>query len=128
MTDACISPSRSTASSVPNSGTPRMKLWVPSIGSMYQRTDASPASVPYSSPTSPWSGKASRMRARIIRSIAVSAWVTNVRSGFVSIWRSRRKCDRAIVSASSQAAIATSSQPRSSASVPRRREADQSGP
>ena len=44
MTAAWSSPSRSTASSVPNSGTPRMKLWVPSIGSMYQRTDASPAS------------------------------------------------------------------------------------
>ena len=36
--DAWSSPSRSTASRVPNSGTPRMKLWVPSIGSMYQRT------------------------------------------------------------------------------------------
>jgi hypothetical protein len=55
-----------------------MKLWVPSIGSMYQRVRASPASVPYSSPTRPWSGNAARIRVRTSRSIAVSAWVTNV--------------------------------------------------
>ena len=36
------------------------------------------------------------IRARIARSIAVSAWVTSVRSGFVEIWRSRRNVDRAI--------------------------------
>ena len=41
MTPTCRIPSRSTASSVPKSGTPRTKLWVPSIGSMYQRTEAS---------------------------------------------------------------------------------------
>ena len=52
-TAAWSSPSRSTASSVPNSGMPRMKLWVPSIGSMYQRIDASAASLPYSSPMRP---------------------------------------------------------------------------
>ena len=46
----------------------------------------------------------------------------------VSMSRSRRKWARAISSASSQAAWATSSQPRSSASVPRRSPADQSGP
>ena len=34
-----------------------MKLWVPSIGSMYQRVVERPASSPYSSPTSPWSGQ-----------------------------------------------------------------------
>ena len=56
MTPATSSPSSSTASRVPNRGTPRMKLCVPSIGSMYQRTVRRPASVPYSSPTSPWSG------------------------------------------------------------------------
>ena len=76
MTAAWSSPSRSTASSVPNSGTPRMKLWVPSIGSMYQRVAAVPASVPYSSPTRPWSGQAARIRDLMARSIAVSTWVT----------------------------------------------------
>ena len=119
-TAAWSSPSRSTASSVPNKGMPRMKLWVPSIGSMYQRIDASAASLPYSSPMRPWSGNASSEPSRIIRSISVSAWVTNDLSGLVEIWRSRRKCRRATTSASSQAASATSSQPRSSASVPRR--------
>ncbi len=103
-------------------------MCVPSIGSMYQRTDASPSSVPYSSPTSPWSGKAACSRSRILASIALSAWVTNVRSGLASMVRSRRKWERAITSASSQAAWATSSQPRSSASLPRRRPADQSPP
>ncbi len=53
MTPTCISPSRSTPSKVPKSGTPRMKLWVPSMGSMYQRTDAPPSMVPSSSPTRP---------------------------------------------------------------------------
>ena len=128
MTDAWSSPSRSTASRVPNKGTPRMKLWVPSIGSMYQRTDASPASVPYSSPTRPWSGNASVSRSRMRCSIAVSAWVTYDRSGLVSITRSRRKWVRAVTSASSQAAWATSSHRRSSASVPRRSAADHSVP
>ncbi len=66
----------------------------------------------------PWSGNAARSRSRIRASIAVSAWVTNVRSGLVSIVRSRRKWARAMPSASSQAAWATSSQPRSSASRP----------
>ena len=56
ITPTCSSPSCSMPSSVPNSGTPRMKLWVPSMGSMYQRVRAAPSSVPYSSPTRPWSG------------------------------------------------------------------------
>ncbi len=72
-------------------GTPRMKLWVPSIGSMYQRTDASAPSVPNSSPMMPWSGNASRRRVRMRSSTSVSATVTNVRSGLVSIRMSRRK-------------------------------------
>src|SRR3989304_4606931 len=46
MTPTCISPSRSTPSSVPKRGTPRMKLWVPSMGATYQRTAAPPASPP----------------------------------------------------------------------------------
>ena len=56
MTPATMLPASSTASRVPNRGTPRMKLWVPSIGSMYQRMPALARSVPYSSPTIPWSG------------------------------------------------------------------------
>ena len=128
MTAAWSSPSRSTASNVPNSGTPRMKLWVPSIGSMYQRVAASPASVPYSSPTRPWSGYVAWIRLRIARSIAVSAWVTNVRSGLVEISRSRRNTERAIASASSQAAWASASQSFSSVAGAEARLALQSGP
>ena len=56
MAPTCSSPSTSTAMSVPNSGTPRMKLWVPSIGSMYQRMPATASWSPYSSPTRPCSG------------------------------------------------------------------------
>ena len=37
MTPTWSSPSCSMPISVPNSGTPRMKLWVPSMGSRYQR-------------------------------------------------------------------------------------------
>ena len=81
-------------------------MWVPSIGSMYQRTDASPASVPYSSPTRPWSGNASSSRSRMRRSIAVSAWVTNVRSGLVVDLEVAPEVLRArSTSASSQAAM-----------------------
>ena len=96
MTAASSSPSRSTASSVAKMGTPRTKLLVPSIGSMYQRIEASPSSVPYSSPTRPWAGKAARIRSRTRRSIAWSASVTRFRSGFVETRRSRRKWARAI--------------------------------
>ena len=85
MTAACSSPSRSAARSVPNSGTPRMKLWVPSIGSRYQRTSDPPAALPYSSPTTPCVGNVSAIRSRIRRSIAWSAAVTNDPSAFVSI-------------------------------------------
>ena len=52
-TPTCSSPSRSQARRVPKSGIPRMKLWVPSIGSTYQRTDASAWNASSSSPTMP---------------------------------------------------------------------------
>ena len=76
----------------------------------------------------PCSGKAARSRSRRRCSTSMSACVTKDRSGFASICRSRRKCRRAIGSVSSQAAWATSSQRRSSASDPRRNVADHSGP
>ena len=41
-------------------------------------------------------GTRAAIRSRISRSIAVSAWVTNVRSGLVSMTRSRRKCSSAM--------------------------------
>ena len=69
-------------------------------------------------------GRPPVIRSRMRASMAVSASVTNVRSGLVSMCRSRRKWPRAMTSASSQAAWATSSQPRSSASVPSRRSAE----
>ncbi len=53
MIPTWISPATSTASREPKIGTPRMKLCVPSIGSMYQRVLAAPSSSPYSSPTKP---------------------------------------------------------------------------
>src|SRR5487761_2748286 len=128
ITPTCSSPSASTASSVPKSGTPRMKLWVPSIGSMYQRIRAPPASSPYSSPTRPCVGNADPMRPRISRSISWSATVTNVRSGLRLTAMSRRKWARASASAASHAPCANSSQARRSASDARRRPADQAGP
>ena len=79
------------ASSVPNSGTPRMKLWVPSIGSMYQRRGARPPRSVLLADEAVVR-EAAGIRPRISRSIALSASVTNVRSGLVSISRSRRKC------------------------------------
>ena len=80
------SPSNS-AISVAQTGTPRTKFLVPSIGSSTQRRGPWPV-VPNSSPMT-----ASRVRARlrVIRSIsstARSASVTGVRSGLVSTFRS----------------------------------------
>ena len=49
-------PSISSAINTPNSGTPRMKLLVPSMGSTIQRNADWRPSAPYSSPTTAWSG------------------------------------------------------------------------
>ena len=63
-----------------------MKLWVPSIGSMYQRIAAGAvlgAVLLADEAVIRVGGR--RIRSRIARSIAWSAWVTNVRSGLVSM-------------------------------------------
>ena len=84
------SPSRSTPRSVPKSGTPRMKLWVPSIGSMYQRTAAPPASVAVLlADERRGPGSASAIRSRMSRSIAWSASVTNEPVGLALDHRGR---------------------------------------
>ena len=62
------------------------------------------------------------------RSTAVSASVTNERSGFRVVTGFCRKWRSAISSAASHQASAASTQPRSSASGPRRSEALHSGP
>src|SRR5262245_53770410 len=68
------------------------------------------------------------MRSRMSRSTAVSATVTNVRSGFCRMSRSRRKCSSAMASVASHQESAASTQLRSSASEPSRSEALHSGP
>ena len=105
-----------------------MKLWVPSMGSMYQRARPAPSSRPYSSPTSPWSGKAAWIRSRMSCSIARSAAVTNVRSGLVMTSTSRRNERSAISSAASQADWAKASQPSRSSLDARAQVALQAGP
>ena len=122
-------PSRSTASSVPKSGTPRTKLCVPSIGSMYQRTSAL-AAPPCRIPRRRGRVRDRRraMRSRSRGSMALSACVTSDRSGLALIWRSRRKCahrDPVGLVDPAQGALEPA---RSSASVPRRRAALRSAP
>src|SRR5262245_55589268 len=70
------SPPRSSAISVPHTGRPQIKDFVPSIGSSAQTYSASVRSLPYSSPMMPWSGKLFRIIARIAASAARSAAVT----------------------------------------------------
>ena len=72
------------ATNVAQSGTPRMKLLVPSIGSMIQRRCASGRTVPSSSPRMPSAGKSDSMRSRAARSAARSQAVTGEPSGLVS--------------------------------------------
>ena len=97
--------------------------------------DARPPRVPYSSPTRPWSGIRSAIRSRISRSMAVSAWVTNVRSGLVSMTRSRRKCaqrDRVRLVAAGQRDVEPAAQlgvvPRRAPPTSRRRRRSRADP
>ena len=76
--------SSATAISVPHSGTPRTKLFVPSIGSMIQRRRASGRSTPNSSPSTPSPGKWRCTHSRAAVSAARSATVTGEPSPFVS--------------------------------------------
>src|SRR5581483_10650364 len=110
------SPSRSSAISVAQIGTPRVKLRVPSIGSTIQRALALSRS-PYSSPSTPSPGRSRAMRSRSSSSVARSASVTGVASAFVSTTNCR-EWKRGSVSAS--AASASSSAKRRSASTRRR--------
>ena len=130
MTAACSSPSRSTASSVPNSGTPADEV-VGAVDRVDVPADGRVRRPRCRTPRRPGRG---RGRRRAIRAADHRArWPcrpgsrTSDRAWSRSA-RSRRKCARAIASASSQAASATSSQPRSSASVPRRRSRGPVGP
>ena len=97
-------PSRSSAISVAHTGMPREKFRVPSIGSTIHRT--APPSSPSSSPSTPSPGRSRAMRSRSMRSVARSASVTGVRSGFVS---TRRSPARKRGSVSASAASASSS-------------------
>jgi hypothetical protein len=63
-------PSASIASKVANTGIPRTKFRVPSIGSMMSRVALEPAVAPCSSPRRPSVGWRSRTSARAIASIA----------------------------------------------------------
>ena len=99
-----ICPSRSSAISVAHTGIPREKFRVPSIGSTIQRTG--PPSSPSSSPSTLSPGRSRAIRSRSRRSVARSASVTGVRSGFVS---TRRSVARNRGSVSASAASASSS-------------------
>ena len=109
-------------------GTPRMKLWVPSIGSMYQRVAAGAGlgrRTPRRRGRGPGSGRRSGRGSS--RSIAVSASVTNDRRACVSIVEVARGTLRGrSASASSQVSRANASHPRARPATPRRSAADQS--
>src|SRR5436309_6502717 len=81
-TPATTSPPCSIASSVANTGMPRTKFRVPSMGSMMSRACVGPGASPSSSPSTPSSGWFWRTAVRAIASIAWSASVTGLRSGF----------------------------------------------
>src|SRR6266702_6192593 len=109
-TPATTSPPASIASRVANTGMPRTKLRVPSMGSMMSRASVDPGASPSSSPSTPSSGWFWRTAARAIASIAWSASVTGLRSGFS--W-TRSPAVRNHRSASSSARSASSVRKRS---------------
>src|SRR5205807_2667123 len=79
-------PSRSSAISVAQTGIPRAKLRVPSIGSSTQR--APPSVAPCSSPSTPSLGRSAASRLRSACSTAWSASVTGLLSAFSMTRRS----------------------------------------
>src|SRR3989449_866680 len=83
-TPATTSSPSSIASSVANTGMPRTKLRVASMGSTIRRAAELPADAPCSSPSSPSSGCRWRVTVRTVSSIARSASVTGLRSGLSS--------------------------------------------
>src|SRR5271155_417760 len=86
--------SRVSAINVPNSGTPLMKDFVPSIGSNVHTNSAFSRTLPNSSPTMPCSGKRLSISDRIACSAARSAAVTGVRSALSSTLSGCRKYGR----------------------------------
>ena len=72
-------------------GMPRAKLAVASIGSTIQTRPSPVASPPSSSPITRSSGKAAATCSRTMASIAVSAWVTGLRSALIRTRTSPRK-------------------------------------
>lgn len=107
------SPSAS-AMRVAQTGTPRTKFFVPSMGSMIQRRDPVPAS-PNSSPTMASRVRARASCARMNSSAPRSASDTGVWSGFVSTCRSSAR-NRDIVRESTWSAM-TCARRRSSSYV-----------
>ena len=95
MTAAWSSPSRSTARSVPNSGTPADVVVgaVDRVDVPAHRCIARLGAVLLADEAVVREGVGQALADHALRS-AVSAWVTNVRSGLVVISRSRRKCAR----------------------------------
>jgi hypothetical protein len=93
----------SNAMSVAQTGTPRTKFLVPSIGSMTHWRAPWPVAS-NSSPTTASRGRTRRSWTRTISSAARSASVTGVRSGFVSTVRSAA-ANRDVVTLSTWSAI-----------------------
>src|SRR5436190_5175965 len=108
---------RVSAVNVPNSGTPLMKDFVPSIGSNVHTNSAFPRTRPNSSPMIPCSGKRFSISDRIACSAARSAAVTGVRSALSSIVSGCRKYGR-IASPAASARRSASSRHRSSSPGP----------
>ena len=104
-TDKTTLPSMVSAISDAQTGTPRMKLAVPSIGSMIQvrfGSELLPSVLPNSSPIRASSGRASARRPFSACSTERSASVTGLASGLVSTCRScARKRSSEIASAMS---------------------------
>ncbi len=113
-------PSTSQAISVAQTGTPRAKLCVPSIGSTIHLGGGAleldtPMLSPSSSPRMECSGNRSRMRARINASASVSATVTSVPSALRRAVSAPRKCR--IVTASAASASSRANASRSAVEV-----------
>src|SRR5437870_3426188 len=123
-TPATTSPPASIASRVANTGMPRTKLRVPSMGSMMSRASVGPGASPSSSPSTPSSGWFWRTAVRAIASIVWSASVTGLRSGFS--W-TRSPALRNHRNASSSARSASSVRKRSQSAVDMKSEREWSG-
>ena len=90
-TTSCVPSAPTSTSAIKQAqvGTPRIKFFVPSIGSIIQYRFAPVMSLPNSSPNKPSLGRCVARASRIAVSTARSASVTGVLSGLVVITRSK---------------------------------------